>query len=98
MNIFLDDRRPCPKGYCGFSDYEKCVFFLSKVKEIDIISLDYDLGETCTGFDVLVYMNKKNIIPKKINIHSSHAFGIIRMESFAKLNFKSSIVTTGSPL
>ena len=95
MKIFLDDRRAAPNGYHEFTGYEKCVFFLDKARDIDVISLDYDLGSLHTGYDVLVYMQKNNINPARINIHSSHSFGIIKMESFAKLHFPASQITIG---
>ena len=93
MKLFLDDTRDFPTGYVGFRDYEKLAAFLGVCGEIDEVSLDYELGCMKTGFDVLIFMHKNGIRPKKINIHSSHAFGVMRMEGFARTHFPFSEVT-----
>jgi hypothetical protein len=99
MKIFLDDRRKIDKkyNYNVANDYEECILFLDVFKnDIELISLDYDLSNTCdnTGYDVLVYMAENKIYPKQINIHSDHSIGVPRMKEYAKMNFPGTNITT----
>lgn len=57
MKIIIDDKRDFSKGdYNCIRTYEDCILLLNVFKEIDFISLDYDLGSEHTGYDILVYM------------------------------------------
>ena len=94
MNLFLDDRRACPKG-----EYDICrtaddaISFLSR-KKYTYITLDYDLGYgEKTGLDVLIYMKENNIFVPRINIHSSHIFGRRKMEDYCAQYFPKSEIT-----
>ena len=97
MNLFLDDRRACPKGeYDVCRNADDAIFFLSR-RKYTYISLDYDLGYSeKTGLDVLVFMKEQGIFVEYINIHSSHIFGKRRMEDFCAQYFPKSIVTKNS--
>jgi hypothetical protein len=79
INVFLDDRRPCPKGFRLARNAEQCIRLL-KTKSIDVLSLDHDLGfGQPTGYDVVKYMVKHGLYAKNIVIHSANPFGRARM-------------------
>lgn len=66
------------EDYSVIRSYEKCISILQFFKnEIEVICLDYDLGETSlsTGYNITVYMFNNNITPKHIIIHSTHETG-----------------------
>ena len=91
MKIFLDDTREFPDKMHGFNcvrDYQTCIILIDVFQnEIDFISLDYDLSDEFTGLDVLKYMKANGIMPKSINIHSTHSIGRGKMYKYAKENF-----------
>lgn len=67
MKIILDDRRYVPGNspYNVERNYEDCINTLRLFRKISFISLDYDLGEGKTGYNVLAYMKKNNIEVKR---------------------------------
>ena len=89
MKVILDDRRYVPSNspYNVVRNYEDCVEFIRLVKKISFISLDYDLGEAKTGYDVLVYMAENDIEVKHINIHSDHSVGVPKMSEYVRKHF-----------
>jgi len=99
-NIFLDDIRSAPKHgkYNTVRSYKACISLLMVLGEkLNKISLDYDLGTLDeTGYDVLVFMKERNIMPKYINIHSDHQEGSRMMVRYANEHFKESIVSNQS--
>lgn len=98
MKIFLDDKREMhgKHQFNCVTTYFQCVALIDAFKNIEVISLDYNLGVNSeyTGFDVLVYMHEHGIKPKHINIHSSHQVGAPKMREYAEKNFPDTIVTT----
>ena len=99
MKIILDDRRYVPSNspYNVVRNYEDCVEMIRLFRKISFISLDYDLGEGKTGYDVLVYMAEKGIEVKHINIHSDHSVGVPKMREYAWKYFPS-VSLTFNPL
>ena len=89
MEIILDDRRYVPSNsrYNVARTYEDCIDYIRVFGKVDFISLDYDLGEEKTGFDVLVYMAENGIRVKHINIHSDHSVGVPKMREYAWKHF-----------
>jgi hypothetical protein len=87
INVFLDDKRPAPKGFYLVRTAERCIEVLES-KKIKVISLDYNLGfEKPTGFKVAQYMVSNKIFPKIIIIHSANPFGQIKMYDLL-INYK----------
>jgi hypothetical protein len=79
VNVFMDDLRPCPKGFVLTRSVEQCKKLLN-AKRIEILSLDHDMGfGEPTGFDLAKYMVKHNKYAKQIIIHSANPFGRYRM-------------------
>lgn len=94
MKLILDDRRPVPDGpYNCVRSYKECVEFLQIFRTISFISLDYDLGSTETGLDVLTYMRDNSISPSHINIHSDHKVGVPLMKKYVEEHFSKSRLT-----
>lgn len=95
MRIILDDKRNFPdREYNCCRSYDDCIALIDIFKnDIQFISLDYDLDEDNTGYDVLVYMKENNIFSDHINIHSSHELGVPKMKKYADYNFKDSVIT-----
>lgn len=95
MKIILDDRRYVPSNspYNVVRNYEDCVDMIRIFHNISFISLDYDLGEGKTGYDVLVYMAENNIEVKHINIHSDHSLGVPQMREYAWKHFPNTSIT-----
>ena len=90
MKLFVDDVR----NYHDNTDlltvrtYDDCIFHIELFENIlDFISLDYDLGSTKTGYDILVNMKENKIFPNHINIHSDHQDGVPEMKKYIKKNF-----------
>ena len=43
IHVYLDDLRPCPQGFALAKDAKECISLLQEF-EVDILSLDHDLG------------------------------------------------------
>jgi hypothetical protein len=79
INVFLDDLRPCPKGYKYVQTVDECIKIITKYK-VNTLSLDHDLGfGKPSGYEVVRYMVQNRTYPKKIVIHSANPFGRFRM-------------------
>lgn len=102
MKIFLDDVRVINEeyGYELVRGYDKCISLLEANKDdIELLSTDYDLSYSRkpdahkTGYDVLVYMKENNIIPQRINVHSTHKEGVAKMAKYLKKYFANTDIT-----
>ena len=87
--IWLDDIRPMPPGFdvhCKTGD--RAIRFLSD-DAVSEISLDHDLGEGMTGYDVAKFVEKAAFLGTlsriKWAVHSSNPVGKSNIES-AMLN------------
>lgn len=77
MNIFVDDKRRGLKDFAVVRTYDKAIKVITENKDnIDILSLDYDLGQPKNGMDIVKYLIDNKIYPKWINVHSTHVFSI----------------------
>ena len=74
MNIYLDDERKCPNGFIPAKNYDECLDLLINNK-VDILSLDHDLGEIKTGYDVVKYIVEFECYPETIYIHTANPAG-----------------------
>lgn len=83
MDVYLDDMRPAPEGFKLVTSYEECIRTLSCCV-VGVLSLDHDLGEGKTGYDVLCWLEEQTHkypgfrIPQ-IRIHSMNPVGRARM-------------------
>lgn len=75
--LFVDDIRQ-PKDLQGIivvaRGYEQAICFLD-ADSYDYISLDHDLGEEKTGYDIAKYIVEHNIPLAGFRVHSSNPVG-----------------------
>lgn len=71
MNVYVDDLRDCPEGFTIARTFEEAVTLLEQ-HEVDILSLDHDLGEDAegnllpTGYDLVKYFCEHGLRANKI--------------------------------
>lgn len=79
LNVFLDDTRPCPRGFRLARTAKACMRFIARHR-IKVLSLDHDLGyEKPTGYDVAQYIVRTKRYADRIIIHSANPVGSVRM-------------------
>lgn len=82
MKLYLDDIRPAPEGYTLVTTAFDAVLKLSE-GGIEEISLDHDLGDSATGYDVLLWIElavvRFGYKPPRMLIHSANPVGRQRM-------------------
>lgn len=89
MKVFLDDKRQTPDGWVRVYWPQEAIELLAS-GNVEIISLDYDLGDgdRRTGYDVLVWLDQavreKGLEPPLVRIHSDHRLGRIKMQMLAE--------------
>lgn len=91
VKIYLDDVRPCPKGWVLAKTAWECIDLLQKCNGFTIaLSLDHDLGDESngTGYDVVKWIEERQhdtpvyyITPSIITIHSANPVGIAKMKA-----------------
>lgn len=82
MKVFLDDIRAIPARYEGVRGYDECIRFLIQNKgNVEIISLDHDLGEMKTGYDVCKWIVENEYYEglKQVILHSANPVGVKNM-------------------
>jgi hypothetical protein len=82
MKIYLDDVRPAPKGWILVKTASEMINYLETSNVVEI-SLDHDLGIEETGYDVLLYIEKKVVLEgykaPLIHIHTANPVARIKM-------------------
>ncbi len=82
MKLYLDDERPAPEGWCRVYTAEECMKILQE-KEVEVLSLDHDLGTDKTGYDVLCWIEEQVFVygyePPIILLHTANPVGRQRM-------------------
>ena len=63
-------------------------------RELEALSIDYDLGEGETTMELLEYIARKGYRLKRINIHSTHKEGVPALWKFCEEHFPDTKVTT----
>lgn len=87
--VYLDDERPVPEGWIGALNAKDAIKLLSSL-EVEVISLDHDLGDDTagTGYDVLLWIEEqtyaKRYSPPAIKIHTANASARSKMEAAAE--------------
>lgn len=80
MNVYVDDLRDCPEGFTIARTFEEAVVLLQQ-HEVDILSLDHDLGEDAegnllpTGYDLVKYFCEHGLRANKIYLHTDNPVG-----------------------
>lgn len=79
IHVFLDDVRPCPRGFVAAHTAEECLLLLRE-SEVDILSLDYELGYgQPSGFAVVSGLLAAGAYPREVYVHSSSMMGRAQM-------------------
>jgi len=84
VKLWLDDERPAPDGWELVKTALECITAL-RCNEYEEISLDHDLGDGGTGYDVLLYIEAEvhrnpDYKCPMIWIHSANPVGRKRMQ------------------
>lgn len=74
MKVYLDDIRPAPAGFRLVTTAEECMVLL-KTGQVEVLSLDHDLGTTLTGHDVTKFMAQERIFPQQVRLHTANPVG-----------------------
>ncbi|CAI6081329.1 cyclic-phosphate processing receiver domain-containing protein [Cohnella sp. JJ-181] len=79
IHVYLDDVRPCPAGFVPARTAEECLLLLREY-EVDILSLDYELGYgQPSGFAVVSGLIAAGTYPREVFVHSSSMLGRAQM-------------------
>lgn len=75
IHIFLDDLRRCPEGFTLARTAEECLMLLAEY-EVDILSLDHDLGiDQPNGTELVKQIIVNGLYPRQIYLHTSSPSG-----------------------
>ena len=78
MRVYLDDIREAPEGWTRARTAEEAIALL-ETGEVEEISLDHDLGEGMSGYDVATWMEMQvalsGFIPPKVKVHWANPVG-----------------------
>ena len=79
INVYLDDVRPCPRGFVAARSAEECLLLLLE-SEVDVLSLDFELGyNQPNGLAVVHGMIAGGFYPREVFVHSSSMMGRAQM-------------------
>jgi len=79
INVYLDDVRPCPRGFVPARTADECMLLLADC-EVDLLSLDFELGYgQPNGLAVVHWLIAAGKYPREIYIHSSSISGKAQM-------------------
>jgi hypothetical protein len=79
IDLYMDDARPCPKGFVLAKDAAECIALLREC-EVRVLSLDYDLGWNMpNGMEVVRFIVSERLYPAVIYLHTSSAAGKMQM-------------------
>lgn len=93
MFLYLDDiRNPKTNNFYVVRNYQDCIDFL-KVNKVYCLSLDHDLGEEKTGYDVAKFIVQEGIEIENINIHSANPVGRDNIKQLIEHYFPNTKVT-----
>lgn len=85
LRVFLDDLRPCPKGWTLVRWPDEAIRLL-ETGQVTHLSLDHDLGDDArgTGYDVLLWIEEavaiRGFTPPRITVHSANASARHKMQ------------------
>lgn len=93
INIYLDDERNTPEGFVRCFWPEEVIELLES-NQVNILSLDHDLGDDNhgTGYDVLLWLEEKVfngfVPPKEIKVHSANISARDKMQNAIQQIYK----------
>jgi hypothetical protein len=79
IKLYVDDEYPCPAGWVLARTFAEAIEHLER-GNIESISLDHDLGEERTGYDIVCYIERlvhadAEYLPPAIVVHSANPVG-----------------------
>lgn len=93
MFLYLDDlRNPKNNSFHVARNYQDCIDII-QFNTIEYLSLDHDLGEDKTGYDVAKFIVQKGIEIPVINIHSANPVGRDNIKQLINRYFPKTEVT-----
>jgi len=85
MKLWVDDIRPAPEGWVWAKTFEAAVDFICGPQPIEEMSLDHDLGDGPTGYNILCLLESlifngfwRKPVPL-IHVHSANPVGAKNM-------------------
>lgn len=98
IHVYLDDFRKCPKGFVLAKNSEECKLLIDD-EQIDILSLDFDLGwNQPTGMDVVRHLIATKKFPKRIFLHTSSLAGMQQMYAALRDSIPQHVELVGGPM
>ena len=87
IRLWVDDIRPAPGGFISCRSYKEAItafemFTVRDNMEIELISLDHDLGERKSGYDIAKYIVEHQI---PIDFYSVHSMNPVGRENIVQL-------------
>lgn len=81
MFLWLDDERTPPEGWEWVKTPRACIAFLARHRDdVEVLSLDHDLGGDSTGREVVHWMIMRDTWPTRgCIVHSANPVGAKRM-------------------
>jgi len=81
MKLFVDDVRKSPDSSWEIARTYKEAIDALKSGMVEVLSLDHDLGEDLTGYDIINWLERKVYheeieAPKEILVHSANPVGV----------------------
>jgi hypothetical protein len=81
--VYLDDERPCPDGWTPARTAAEAIALL-RTGNVTHLSLDHDLGEGPSGYDVVCEVERAlaedGVEPPEMSCHSANPVGRARIE------------------
>jgi len=74
ISLFVDDERTANHNFIRAYDYDDAIQTMEEY-DVQIISLDHDLGLGKTGYDITKWMVENDYWPKVIIIHTANPVG-----------------------
>jgi len=84
IKLYVDDERPCPDGWVLARTYVAAIAHIDG-RRVGVISLDHDLGEDKTGYDIVCYIERmvhddSGYHPPIMRVHSANPVGRANIE------------------
>lgn len=93
MFLYVDDiRNPISNSWNVARSYREAITLITN-NEIKFLSLDHDLGEKKTGYDIAKFIVEHGIKIRQINIHSANPVGRDNIKQLIKHYFPDTIIT-----
>lgn len=98
IHVYLDDMRPCPKGFTLANSMEECIVLLRECP-VGILSLDFDLGwNQPNGYELATYMVQHGLYAQEIYFHSSDPAGRLNMYRILSQNKPEHVILHPGPM